>query len=121
MAEQQIENKRKNEQEVCDFMIQIFCHKKHKTPSLKNIENLCSECKELSDYVHLRVSKCPFMETKTFCAMCKVHCYKPQMREKIRTVMRFSGPRMVFYHPILAIKHLVLTIKENSKIRKNKK
>ncbi len=28
---------------------------------------------------------------KTFCANCKVHCYKPEMREKIRAVMRFFG------------------------------
>ncbi len=40
---------------------------------------------------------------KTFCANCKVHCYKPQMREQIRQVMRFSGPRMLLYHPVLAI------------------
>ena len=37
------------------------------------------------------------METKTFCSNCKVHCYKPEMRKKIRAVMRFSGPRMIFY------------------------
>lgn len=32
------------------------------------------------------------METKTFCSNCKVHCYKPEMREKIRDVMRFPAP-----------------------------
>ena len=26
---------------------------------------------------------------------------------KIKTVMRFSGPRMLFYHPIMAIRHLI--------------
>ena len=56
------------------------------------------------------------MEEKTFCANCKVHCYKPEMREQIRQVMRFSGPRMLLYHPFLAIWHLVCS-KEN---RKNK-
>ena len=29
------------------------------------------------------------------------------MREKIRVVMRYSGPRMLFHHPILTIKHMV--------------
>jgi hypothetical protein len=46
-------------------------------------------------------------ETKTFCSNCNVHCYKPEMREKIREVMRFSDPRMIFYHPIMAIRHLI--------------
>ena len=40
------------------------------------------------------------MESKTFCSNCRVHCYCPDMREKIRMVMRFSGPRMLFYHPV---------------------
>ena len=29
------------------------------------------------------------------------------MREKIRTVMRYSGPRMLGKHPIAAIRHLI--------------
>ena len=48
-----------------------------------------------------------FMENKTFCSNCRVHCYKPEMREKIREVMRFSGPRMLLCHPILAVWHVV--------------
>ena len=40
------------------------------------------------------------------------------MRNKIREVMRFSGPRMIFHHPILAIKHLVQTRKEKKNGKK---
>ena len=47
------------------------------------------------------------METKTFCSNCKVHCYRPDMRERIRAVMRFSGPRMLLYHPITGIRHFL--------------
>ena len=53
------------------------------------------------------MDSCPFMETKTFCSKCQVHCYKKDMREKIKEVMRFSGPRMLFHHPIIAIRHLI--------------
>ena len=28
------------------------------------------------------------------------------MREQIRTVMRWSGPRMLFVHPVLAVRHM---------------
>ena len=41
------------------------------------------------------------------CKNCPVHCYKPEMREQIRIVMRWAGPRMLFYKPIAAIKHLL--------------
>lgn len=58
------------------------------------------------------------METKTFCANCRVHCYKPDMREKIRAVMRFSGPRMIFYHPVAAIHHVVETKREKKRLER---
>ena len=112
-----IELKRQNEDKVCTLMIQVYCHCAHKTKkAMKSESELCTECKNLAEYVHQRVAHCPFMETKTFCAMCRVHCYKPEMRERIKTVMRFSGPRMMLYHPILAVKHLILTIKEKLKV-----
>lgn len=34
------------------------------------------------------------------------------MRDQIREVMRFSGPRMLFYHPIIALRHMILTKRE---------
>ena len=47
-----------------------------------------------------------------------MHCYKPQMREKIRDVMRFSGPRMIFHHPIAAVRHVIETKKEKKKLER---
>ena len=82
---------------------------------------MCSECQALSEYAKLRSQNCPFMEEKTFCSNCRVHCYKPEMREKIRQVMRFSGPRMLFYHPILAIWHLICSFSEKRKVNSKDK
>lgn len=98
-----IAKKREEEKETVSLMIRLYCRSNHKC------KELCEECAALDRYARERSNRCPFMETKTFCSNCKVHCYKPEMREKIRTVMRFSGPRMIFYHPIKAIKHLILT------------
>ena len=101
--------KLEKERKVVDLMINLYCKKKHKNKCL------CGECKDLKEYVHFRLSKCPFGENKTFCSNCKSHCYKPFYREKIKEVMRFSGPRMILYHPILAIKHVVESKKEKKK------
>ena len=51
------------------------------------------------------LDRCPFGEEKTTCARCPVHCYKPAMRERVRAVMRYAGPRMLLRHPILALQH----------------
>ncbi|MGN0502848.1 MAG: nitrous oxide-stimulated promoter family protein [Ruminococcus sp.] len=108
-----VESKREREKVLVSQMIKLYCRKKHKS---KN--GLCPECRELDEYAKQRSDKCPFMETKTFCSNCKVHCYKPQMREKIREVMRFSGPRMMLYHPILAVKHMAESKKEKKRLEK---
>lgn len=104
-----LEEKRKNEKEIVFEMIKLYCAKKHK---YKN--GLCPECKELNEYAVKKTEKCPFMETKTFCSNCKVHCYNKEMREKIKRVMSFSGPRMIFHHPILAIRHLMLSLRNSA-------
>ena len=36
-----------------------------------------------------------------------MHCYKPDMRQKVRQVMRYAGPRMMLRHPILAVRHML--------------
>ncbi len=106
-----IENKREYEKEVVSQMIAIYCKKQHKTNGM-----LCKACSELDTYAKQRSDKCPFMETKTFCSNCKVHCYKTEMREKIKAVMRFSGPRMIFYHPVTVVRHLIETKKEKKRL-----
>ena len=67
---------------------------------------LCGDCRELLEYSLARLEHCKFGNTKTKCHKCPVHCYRPDMREKIRTVMRFSGPRMLLYHPLEALRYL---------------
>jgi len=90
------------EKRTIEAMIKIYCHGNHRTK-----QELCLECRALLDYAQVRLDKCPFQENKPTCAKCPVHCYKPMMREKIRKVMRYAGPRMLYRCPILAIFHLI--------------
>ena len=41
-----------------------------------------------------------------------------RQREKIRAVMRFSGPRMLFVDPVMAIRHLIESKKEKKRLGK---
>lgn len=82
-------------------MIRLYCKVHHRG------SDLCDECLELSEYAEHRLASCPFQENKTTCSKCTVHCYKPSMRKKIVEVMKFSGPRMLFHRPYLALAHLV--------------
>lgn len=100
------QDKREREKRIVTEMIRLYCRRMHHS------KTLCAECKSLAEYASSRSDKCPFMETKTFCSNCKVHCYKSEMRERIRIVMRFSGPRMIFYHPVMAVRHVIESQKE---------
>lgn len=104
---QNVDNKREREKVMVSQMIALYCRGNHHTG-----KRLCEECAKLEEYARMRSDKCPFMETKTFCSNCKVHCYQPQMREQIRQVMRYAGPRMLFHHPVMAIRHLIESHKE---------
>ena len=88
------------EKDVVSKMITIYCHSKHKAG-----KRLCKECRILNEYALQRLERCTFGEEKPTCGACEIHCYKKDMREMIRTVMRFAGPRMILHHPIDAIKH----------------
>lgn len=93
-----------DEQRLVESMIYLHCKgKKHD----RGGNRLCSQCEELAQYTRERNEHCPFMETRTFCQYCKVHCYKSEMRERISGVMRYSGPRMIYHQPVMAIKHLI--------------
>ncbi len=91
----------KRECKTIEAMISHYCRNHHLD------DKQCLECAELLDYALERLEKCPFQERKTTCAKCLVHCYKPDMRQKVRTVMRYAGPRMIYRHPILAIFHMI--------------
>ncbi len=90
------------ERRTIEAMIRLYCRDHH-----GGGRSLCPGCAELLDYAFRRLDRCPFQEGKTTCAKCPVHCYKPSMREKVREVMRYSGPRMLWRHPVLALFHLL--------------
>lgn len=61
----------------------------------------------LADYACRRLDGCKFGDKKKACKYCPIHCYAPKQREEIRKIMRWAGPRMIFYSPKAAIMHLL--------------
>lgn len=70
-------------------------------------ESMCADCDELMEYATRRLERCVFGDAKPTCANCVVHCYSAEMRERVRVMMRWAGPRMLLRHPILGIAHLL--------------
>lgn len=95
-------NRIKKEKDVVGIMIKLYCNKKHKTK-----KDLCPKCEELLKYTHIRLDNCKFGEKKSSCFKCPIHCYRNDMRERIKEVMKFSGPRIIIYKPYEFLRHLV--------------
>lgn len=85
-------------------MVALYCRDHHDgSPG----RGLCADCEALVAYADRRLARCRFGQSKPTCARCTVHCFGPDMRRRIRVVMRYSGPRMTVRHPILALVHLI--------------
>jgi len=90
------------EKRTIEAMVQIYCRAHHGTGGV-----LCAECQSLYDYAVCRLDRCPYGSAKTTCVRCPTHCYKPAMRERVKEVMRYAGPRLLFRRPILALLHML--------------
>ena len=93
--------RRGRELDTVTAMVRMYCRRHHGAAAP------CSDCAALLTYARRRLERCVFGDTKPTCANCLVHCYNATMRERIREVMRWAGPRMLLRHPLLAIFHLL--------------
>jgi len=83
-------------------MVALYCRKNHGRDVL-----LCSSCTSLLEYALTKLANCMLQPDKPVCSNCTIHCYIPQQREAIRRVMRFSGPRLMFRHPVISLAYLM--------------
>jgi len=100
--ENALTNRLDRERATIRAMIMIYCSDKHGRKSV-----LCPECTCLKEYAFYRLDKCPFGDAKPTCVNCTVHCYQAAMRDAVKRVMRYSGPKMIFRHPLLALFHVI--------------
>lgn len=88
------------ERATLEAMVRLYCRGVHGTAG-----EPCPGCRDLIAYAERRLQKCPFHDEKPPCADCPIHCYQPKLREQVREVMRYAGPRMMLHHPFFALRH----------------
>ena len=103
--------RRVREKRTISQMVALYCADNHeaadRTETAHCGEAVCDECARIDAYAVLRTERCRKMDVKTSCDECENHCYKPEERERIRAVMRYAGPRMLWKHPVAAVRHLL--------------
>ena len=81
-------------------MVRIYCRDQHQPAG-----GLCAGCQQFLDYANVRLERCRFGLEKPTCAKCPVHCYQREHREQVRIIMRYAGPRMLWQHPLMSLRH----------------
>lgn len=97
-----LQGRLEREARTLEAMVRLYCRGAHGGKG----DAPCPACAELQAYALERLGRCLFKEGKPVCGRCPVHCFKPAMRERMRQVMRYSGPRLMYRHPVLAFLHL---------------
>ena len=96
-----MESGNETEKKTISAMIRIYCRSVHRS------RHLYGYCRNLEEYALNRIDYCAYGVDKPVCQQCTVHCYSPLMREEIKKVMHYSGPRMLLRHPLLSIAHMI--------------
>ena len=98
--QQALPPKLERERQTVAAMVALSCRGRHRSGP-----GLCEACRDLLTFAEFRLQRCPHGPDKPTCARCPVHCYKPDRRAQIREVMRHAGPRMLWSHPVLTLRH----------------
>lgn len=116
MSTQNFSHKRlASEFKTIEAMLRIYCQAHHRR---EPHQILCRECAELKNYARRRLQRCPYQESKPTCGNCTIHCYKKDMRPRIKAVMKYAGPRMTYKHPLLALQHLIDSRRKPPRLKK---
>jgi len=90
-----------SEKETMATMVTLYCRGNHDGLSL------CHRCTDLILYADGRLDGCPFGDSKGACRGCSVHCYDEEHRAYMSEVVRYSGPRMILHHPLMAFRYIL--------------
>ena len=95
------------EKRVVRTMIAMYCRDHHGTQG-----ELCPACAALQDYAMERLDRCVYGARKPACKDCPKHCYRKSSKEQMQTVMRHAGPRMIREHPVMALRHMLDSLRK---------
>ena len=104
--ERDLDRRVSREIKTLEIMVKMYCKKVH-----KSVSTPCEMCQTCLEYALSRVKNCPRKSYRGLCKGCTIHCFKDEYREEIKKIMRFSGPRMMVKHPILALWHILDGVK----------
>lgn len=117
---QTLEPKIQRELRLLAKFIEVYCHDHHDAADaspiplrtldiqqvIGHMPSLCPQCAKLLAHAFTKRMNCP-MDPKPMCKHCPKHCYAPDYRQQIRTVMAYSGRKLVMRGRLDYLLHLL--------------
>jgi hypothetical protein len=83
--------------------VEVYCSGKHcgavmssfVLPAGLGSRTICTECASFLEYAVVKRLNCPLEAEKPSCKHCRIHCYAPQQRDKVREMMSYSGRNLM--------------------------
>lgn len=93
-----------NDMRTLEAMGRMYCKKFH-VHAVKDDAGLCPECRETVEATARRTQMCPFNHEGN-CQDCPIKCQRGDAQDRIKAIMSYSAPRMLFVHPIMTGRYL---------------
>lgn len=87
-----------------EAMAQIYCDAHHIGMN-KDAVNLCIECREAVIATLNRTQVCPNGHIHN-CQDCDIKCQRGDGQSRIKAIMAYSAPRMLWRHPLMTFTYL---------------
>lgn len=100
-------NRIDQEKETLREMVTLYCRYRLKAKSMPE------SYEQLVDYAFRRLERCRWGTKKPNCHQCKIHCYAPDKRKQMREIMKWTGPKMIIYAPMKAMRYLINSMRPN--------
>ena len=71
----------------------------------KDAAGMCPECRGAIEQTLARAEACPHGHEGT-CQDCATPCQRGEAQQRIKAIMRYAAPRMMFRHPLMALGYL---------------
>ena len=87
-----------------EAMGRMYCKKFHQDAA-KDEAGLCTECRQTVNATAQRTQACPFNHEGN-CQDCPIKCQRGDAQDRIKAIMKYSAPRMLFAHPAMTLRYL---------------
>lgn len=82
----------------------IYC-RAHHHDCAKDATGLCPDCREAIEGTLDRTLHCPSNHQGN-CQDCSIHCQRGEAQQRIKAIMAYAAPRMLWRHPLMTVEYL---------------